>query len=77
MAYATVLRRCRKAAGLTQEELAGEAGVSVRYVSVLEGSKHQPSLGTMSDLARALGVSLATMIADAEALTQSNPQDGA
>lgn len=66
VAYARVLRRHRKDTGLSQEELAFRAGLSMRYVSLLESGRHQPSLGTMKALADALGVSLAVMITEAE-----------
>lgn len=66
VAYARVLRRYRKDMGLSQEELAFRAGLSMRYVSLLESGRHQPSLATMKALADALGQSLATMIAEAE-----------
>lgn len=66
MAYARVLRRYRKAIDLSQEELAFRAGLSMRYVSLLESGRHQPSLGTMKALSEALNTSLTTMIAEAE-----------
>lgn len=65
MTYARVLRRHRKDMDLSQEELAFRAGLSMRYVSLLESGKHQPSLGTMKALAGALQTSLAAMIAEA------------
>lgn len=65
-AFATVLRRHRRAAGITQEGLAGDVGLSPRYISLLETSRHQPTLGTMGDIARALGLPLSQLIAEAE-----------
>lgn len=65
-AFAKVLRQHRTRAGLSQEELAHRAGLSMRYVSLLEGRKHQPSLGTLDALARSLGVSLTDFIAEIE-----------
>ncbi|RWR05090.1 helix-turn-helix domain-containing protein [Paenirhodobacter populi] len=65
-AYAKVLRRRRKEAGLSQEELAARAELSMRYVSLLESRKHQPSLAIMKALADVLGVTLTEMIAEAE-----------
>ncbi|REF72486.1 MULTISPECIES: helix-turn-helix domain-containing protein [Paracoccus] len=66
MVYARVLRRHRKDRGLSQEELAFRAGLSMRYVSLLESGKHQPSLATMKALADALETNLTAMIAEAE-----------
>jgi predicted ATPase/transcriptional regulator with XRE-family HTH domain len=53
-----LLRRYRLAAGLTQEELAGRAGMSVPGLSALESGKRQsPYRHTVSLLATALGLS--------------------
>ncbi len=43
LAYARVLRRHRKNMELSQEELAFRAGLSMRYISLLESGKHQQS----------------------------------
>ncbi len=53
-AFGTVLRRLRKAAGLTQEKLALEADVRRTYVSILELGQQQPTLTTILKLAVAL-----------------------
>src|SRR5262245_14106005 len=55
-----LLRERREAAGLTQEELAEAAGVSVRTVSNLEtaaAARHLPRQDTLSRLAGALHLS--------------------
>ena len=53
-----LLRRCRTAAGLTQEELAGRAGVSVRSLSDVErGVSRWPHPDTVARLADALSLS--------------------
>lgn len=65
-AFAMVLRQHRTQAGLSQEELAHRAGLSMRYVSLLESRKHQPSLGTLDTLARSLGLSLTDFIAEVD-----------
>lgn len=66
-AFARVLRAHRMSAGISQEELAHRAGLSMRYISLLESRKHVPSLTTMQALAAALGLSLSSMIAECEA----------
>ena len=51
------LRRLREAAGLTQEELAGRAGLSARAISGLErGERRHPYPHTVRSLADALGL---------------------
>jgi transcriptional regulator with XRE-family HTH domain len=54
-AFGVVLRRCRKQAGLTQEELGLSAGIERNYVSLLELGQRNPSLVTIFGLAGALG----------------------
>lgn len=66
-AFAKVLRQRRAEAGLSQEELAHRAGLSMRYVSLLESRKHQPSLATLDALARSLGTTLTAFIAEVDA----------
>ena len=67
-AFATVLRKRRRELGLSQEELAHRAGISMRYVSLLESVKFQPTISTMQALAVGLEVKLSDMIKDAEDL---------
>ena len=55
--FGDVLREYRRAAGLTQEELAERAGISPRSISEMErGGEHVPRRDTVSLLARALGL---------------------
>jgi transcriptional regulator with XRE-family HTH domain len=49
--------RLRKAAGLTQEQLAERCGFSQQYLSDLERGKLNPTVVTLYELAEALGVS--------------------
>ena len=56
--FGELLRHYRIAAGLTQEELAERAGVSIRGISDLErGARRTPHLTTASMLADALALS--------------------
>ncbi|HEX5418208.1 MAG TPA: helix-turn-helix domain-containing protein, partial [Chloroflexota bacterium] len=56
-AFGDLLRRCRLAAGLTQEELAERSGVSPRGIGDLErGIRRVPHLNTVRLLAGALGL---------------------
>ena len=54
--FAANLRRLRTAKGLSQEELAGRAGLHASEVSRLERGVREPRLGTIARLARGLGV---------------------
>src|SRR5437016_6039569 len=67
-AFGTLLRRYRQAAGLTQEELAEWARLSVRTVSDLErGVSHAPRKDTVALLAQALALAAPERAAFAEA----------
>ncbi|MER3485482.1 MAG: XRE family transcriptional regulator, partial [Chloroflexota bacterium] len=55
--FSAYLRRCREAAGLTQEQLAHRAGVGLRTISDIERNiTRYPQRGTLKDLADALGL---------------------
>jgi transcriptional regulator with XRE-family HTH domain len=54
--FAANLRRLRKAAGLSQEELAFRADIHRTQISFIEGGKRLPRLDTLVKLAGALGV---------------------
>lgn len=53
-AFAAQLRDLRKEAGLSQEQLAHQAGVDRTFVGKLEHGKHQPSLAVVFALAHAV-----------------------
>lgn len=65
-AFSLVLRQERTRVGISQEELAHRAGKSIRYISMLESRKHQPSLATLKNICDGLGVSMASFIAEIE-----------
>jgi predicted nucleotidyltransferase/DNA-binding XRE family transcriptional regulator len=54
----SVLRRARKAAGLTQAELARRAGVTQSVVSAYEAGRREPALSTLARLIDATGATL-------------------
>ncbi|HNL22790.1 MAG TPA: helix-turn-helix transcriptional regulator [Rhodocyclaceae bacterium] len=66
VAFGKVLRRLRKEAGLTQEQLGLEADLRRTYVSILELGQQQPSLNTLIKLARALKIPAAEIVAAVE-----------
>lgn len=49
--------RIRNQKGLTQEQLADLSGFSQQYISGLESGKRNPTVVTVYELAKALGVS--------------------
>ena len=56
------LRALREAAGKSQGDLAGRAGLSRTYLNQLEAGRRDPSLSTLTRLARALSVKLEALI---------------
>jgi len=48
--------RLRKAAGLSQEKLAAEAGIDMRYLGGIERGQENPSLAVIASIARVLNV---------------------
>ncbi|HYD65560.1 helix-turn-helix transcriptional regulator [Azospirillum sp.] len=60
------LRRLRKAAGLSQEELAHRAGLDRTYVSGVERGVRNPTVLVLQDLAGVLAVRPADLLADVE-----------
>lgn len=61
--FGRLLKERRAAQGLTQEELAARAGMSVPYLSDLERGRWNPSLAVLVDLARAFGIQLSELLA--------------
>ena len=55
-AFGGVLKKERTAAGLSQQELALEAGLDRTYISLLERGLRQPTLSTIFQLSRTLQV---------------------
>lgn len=76
VAFGNVLRRLRKEAGLTQEELGFEADLRRSYVSILELGQQQPSLTTILKLAKPLKHSAQDVVGmvEAEIHLASRPQ---
>jgi len=58
------VRELRRALGLSQERLAERADLHWTYVSGIERGLHEPGLNVLSNLAKALQVSLPEIVAD-------------
>jgi transcriptional regulator with XRE-family HTH domain len=56
------IRRLRKAKGLTQEQLAHEADMAMRYVAGVERGEENPSLKFLVKIAQVLGAEPATLL---------------
>lgn len=71
-AFAKVLKRRRRAAGLSQEELAFRTNLSSSYISLLETANRQPTLTVLAELSDRLGVDLPEFLA--EIIAEQNGQ---
>ena len=63
VAFGRVLRRLRLEQKFSQEELADNAGLQRKYISLLEKAQYQPKLTTVFSLAVALNCTPSDFIA--------------
>jgi transcriptional regulator with XRE-family HTH domain len=56
------LKKLRESSGLSQEALAKRARVTREYVNKLEAGKHDPTMGVLQRLAKALGVPVTELL---------------
>ncbi len=64
------IRRHRRAAGLSQEQLAERSGLHWTYLSEIETSKVNPTVNVLRRIAEALGVPTSKLVAEAEEATE-------
>ena len=74
-ALGALLREERRAAGLSQRELAERTKVSDAYLSQVERGRHEPSLRVLTAVTSTLGVSLAAVLARA-GIIEPGDEDG-
>ena len=56
------IKRIREQRGLSQEALAAKAGLSRGYLARLETGRHDPTVGTVEKLAKALRVKVIDLL---------------
>ena len=66
VAFGRVILRLRKERGITQESLAGDAGLQRKYISLLEKANYQPKISTVFKIAEGLGLKPSELIAMVE-----------
>jgi transcriptional regulator with XRE-family HTH domain len=67
MKFGETVRRLRKERNLSQEALAERAGMNADFVGLIERGENVPTLTTILQLARALGVQPSVLIRDFDA----------
>jgi transcriptional regulator with XRE-family HTH domain len=65
-AFGQIVRERRLAAGLSQEELAHEAGLHRTFISMIERGTRNPSLEVIRKLAQGLNTTAASLVDDTE-----------
>jgi transcriptional regulator with XRE-family HTH domain len=73
--FATVLRKQRARKKITQEELAEKADIASKMVSLIERGLRNPSLNVADSIAQGLGIPLAQMIKEADAIRKKRNRD--
>ena len=71
-AFSRVVKKHREKCGLSRAGLAEKAGLHQTYIGLLEREKRSPNLDTAKAIAKALGLSLTQMIAEAERLSKKS-----
>jgi len=70
----TRIKACRKAAKLTQDELAEKSGLPQSHISRLEAGRHSPSRVTLEKIAKALDIPLGTFDPSAPLATEAGSE---
>jgi transcriptional regulator with XRE-family HTH domain len=58
------IRRLRKAAGLSQETLAADAGIDMRYLGGIERGQENPTVAVVASIAKELGVPASALLTE-------------
>ena len=59
---AASIRACRQARGVTLEDLAHRAGIGTSFLGQIERRERKPSIATVAQIARCLGVPMSTLL---------------
>lgn len=66
--------RLRNTKGLSQQQLASAAGLSITTIWRLENDKHPPLLATLAGVAKGLGMTLPELLEEARRDVEQEPQ---
>lgn len=58
----TSVKRLREAKGLSQAVVAARANIAREYLNRLEAGRHDPTVGTLTRIAKALGVPVTRLL---------------
>ncbi len=71
LALGQLIHRLRKERKISQEDLAGDAGIDRTRMGEIERGEANPTIGTLSKVARAPGQTLGSLIVEAEELSSN------
>lgn len=63
----TNIKRLRTAQGLSQEKLAAESGIDMRYLGGIERGQENPTIAVVANIAKALGVHPSSLLIEPRA----------
>jgi transcriptional regulator with XRE-family HTH domain len=72
--FGRILRRRRDEAGLSQEKVGQDSGLSRNYVGMLERGERVPTIITVQQLAKALKTSMVELIGELERDAAAAPE---
>lgn len=75
-AFGAAVREARLQVGIAQEELAHQASIERSHMGKIERGEHMPTLSLALKIARALGISAATLVARTEQALPANYKAG-
>ncbi len=68
--FGTNFRTAREKAGMKQSDIEARTGIKQHYVSQIENGRQNPTLGTMTVLAMAVGENVSSMLRPADPIAQ-------
>lgn len=64
------IKTLRKELKLTQEDLAKKASISRSYLADIERNRYNPSVDTLINIAKGLGISLSDLVSEHESVIE-------
>jgi transcriptional regulator with XRE-family HTH domain len=74
--FGQVVKARRQALGLSQEQLAADAGLGRTFVSLIERGLRRATLETVASIASVLGATVAELLAEAEGKAHGTSRRG-
>jgi transcriptional regulator with XRE-family HTH domain len=69
------IKTLRKQLKLTQEDLAKKASISRSYLADIERNRYNPSVDTLINISKSLGISLSELVSEHESVMEKNDKE--